>query len=460
MRRRLMNGSMLAGGSGGNSRLATWGAAGRRRVFFVAIQPELSPPVFHGEDVFERVRVTLMEPPDAWFGRGAETDTLALGSDSAALAAPAMPLDSATCPRLVRGEVLRGPDGRLFEKLGHEIRPLHRLVSGPLGELMDWAPPEVPPQPNQRATQSAAPSDAGSKHGTANGHSATESGTPNGRVAESSAGPPENSSAAGYRALLPEPGLRRLVPWGNFKDMLAGQLAHPDRLQDSHRLAVHVQVYEVTVPQRLDSLAAAITGDARQVHQLRSLTGAVAAMLELPAAVVPPAPARGRREPGLMLPRDRVFRLQLASDPTSDRHTESAVPSALSRFDPHPGSSPPGGHPSAVRREIPERFLKPWEFRFSREEVVYDMNLSLGGSLASLVRRIKNWLTRRGEFRKWRVLLCGRSLDEQLWEVRPPRGALSHRSVRQWARTTLELAGYDASRMLLEWEVFWRRKGL
>ena len=88
------------------------------------------------------------------------------------------------------------------------------------------------------------------------------------------------------------------------------------------------------------------------------------------------------------------------------------------------------------------------------------MNVSLGGSLVALVRRIKNWLTRGGEFRKWRVLLCGRSFDEQLWEVRPPRGAPSHRIVRQWARTTLELAGYDATTMLLEWEIFWRRKGV
>ena len=63
------------------------------------------------------------------------------------------------------------------------------------------------------------------------------------------------------------------------------------------------------------------------------------------------------------------------------------------------------------------------------------------------------------EFRKWQVLLTGKSLDEQLWAVRPPKGASGHPFIREWATRTLEFAAYDSRSMLTEWEIFWRRKG-
>jgi hypothetical protein len=34
------------------------------------------------------------------------------------------------------------------------------------------------------------------------------------------------------------------------------------------------------------------------------------------------------------------------------------------------------------------------------------------------------------------------------------------RAIKDWARSTLALAGYESQSMLLEWEVFWRRKGV
>jgi hypothetical protein len=58
------------------------------------------------------------------------------------------------------------------------------------------------------------------------------------------------------------------------------------------------------------------------------------------------------------------------------------------------------------------------------------------------------------------VLLSGKSADEQLWAVRPPKGGVFHSAIRDWAYKTLETAGYDPRTMLLEWEIFWRRKGL
>jgi hypothetical protein len=141
--------------------------------------------------------------------------------------------------------------------------------------------------------------------------------------------------------------------------------------------------------------------------------------------------------------------LQLASDPTADE-TELENP------------APAPNIPSALKTSIPERFLKPWEFHLSREEALYNLSCAstFFGALSAALGRLIHCLAFRNELRRWQVLLSGKSVDEQLWTVRPPRGGLSHRFTRQWAQHTLELAGYDPHAMLMQWEIFWRRKGL
>ena len=62
--------------------------------------------------------------------------------------------------------------------------------------------------------------------------------------------------------------------------------------------------------------------------------------------------------------------------------------------------------------------------------------------------------------KKWHALLSGKTADEQLWAVKPPRGAFADTRIRRWAEQTLQLGGYDVARMLVEWEIHWRRKGL
>jgi hypothetical protein len=62
--------------------------------------------------------------------------------------------------------------------------------------------------------------------------------------------------------------------------------------------------------------------------------------------------------------------------------------------------------------------------------------------------------------RRWQVLLKGKTADDQLWSIEPPRGFSCVRVVRRWAKATLAQAGYEPNKMLLEWEIFWRRKGL
>ena len=106
--------------------------------------------------------------------------------------------------------------------------------------------------------------------------------------------------------------------------------------------------------------------------------------------------------------------------------------------------------------------IRPWEFRLSREEAVYDMHAAAPRfpALTGLVRRLARRLRHRDELGKWHALLAAKSRDEQLWAVRPPRGGYSDSAVRGWAARVLELAGYDPRTMLPEWEIFWRRKGL
>ena len=72
--------------------------------------------------------------------------------------------------------------------------------------------------------------------------------------------------------------------------------------------------------------------------------------------------------------------------------------------------------------------------------------------------RLLGLVVNRGQRRKWQALLRGRSLDDQLWAVRPPRAGLSNPVIRDWAGRMLEAAGYDPATMLFEWEVYWRRK--
>jgi len=129
-------------------------------------------------------------------------------------------------------------------------------------------------------------------------------------------------------------------------------------------------------------------------------------------------------------------------------------------------SPPEGGTQNASARylktTVPEQWVKPWEFQISREEALYDMLAAASSRSAPLgfIRDLTDRFGHRQSRRKWQALLAGKSLDEQLWAVRPPRGLISGAAVRDWARQTLERAGYDARVMLAEWEIFWRRKGL
>jgi hypothetical protein len=127
-----------------------------------------------------------------------------------------------------------------------------------------------------------------------------------------------------------------------------------------------------------------------------------------------------------------------------------------------PENVAPNANTRRLRTAIPEQWIKPWEFQISREEAIYDLWSAASSRRAPLafIRDLTNRFGHRQAWRKWQALLDGKSLDEQLWSVRPPRGMIAHSAVRDWARQTLEQAGYDARVMVTEWEIYWRRKGL
>jgi hypothetical protein len=385
---------------------------------------------------------------------------------------PALPAAREERARPVRGEILRDQEGRLYEKIGEQIRPLNKLVSGSRGQVLELAssrgsisethaPIEnnAPPVDSQKARD-------GNPPGGGRQRKLNEEFNQAGPVARPAA---ESPRPAPYRKLFPDPGQARVIRLGDFKSMLAPQLAHPERVRDTHRLACYLQVYEVTIAQRLESLAASALGDAGRVSQLRLMTGPLTQQLGLASLLRrrPRVPDNFPREAGLLLPGERICRLQLAQDPTAD-NAASSERQPIQNFpvkEPFPSGDAEAPAPvpgRGLKTAIPERYIKPWEFKSARDEALYDMNVTatFAGWIGSLSKRLNVWIKGRGELKKWQVLLSGKSADEQLWGVRPPKGGVSHPAIRDWARKTLETAGYDPRLMLLEWEIFWRRKEL
>jgi hypothetical protein len=437
---------------------------GEDRVFLVAIRGGLRsmPQERHS---MQRMRVVVLPANQL---SELESSELSPGVFRRALPPmpPALPMAREERPRPVRGEILRDQEGRLYEKIGEQIRPLNKLVSGSRGQVLELVPSRGPISETHAGVERDAPPIDSQRAQGGNPPGGGRQRKPNGEFNQASpvARPAaETPRPAPYRKLFPDPGQGRVIRLGDFKSMLAPQLAHPERVRDTHRLACYLQVYEVTIAQRLESLAASVLGDAGCISQLQLMTGPLTQQLGLASLLRrrPRVPGNFPREAGLLLPGERVFRLQLAQDPTADDAASSDLPVK----EPFPSGNVeapapvPGG---GLKTVIPERYVKPWEFKSARDEALYDMNVTatFAGWISSFSKRLNGWVKGRGELRKWQVLLSGKSADEQLWGVRPPKAGVSHPAIRDWARKTLETAGYDPRLMLVEWEIFWRRKGL
>jgi hypothetical protein len=431
-------------------------AESRNMVFLVAIRHNFIPPVSHQNDLLQRMGIMLMTPDEAAVYPPAH----AVGPLPPMLAPQPPTLltarDRRFLPRRVQGEILRDNAGKLYEKIGQSIRPVNRLVVGPQGEIVDLAPsPEAgPTSSTPHVRPPIGESDELRCEGWAEGDYeqklAAEYEPPPGSPRRSTGRP----AGPSWRVFFPNPGRWRIVPWGDFKEMLASQLAHPERLNDPHQIPCYVQVYETTAVQPFAALARAVLGEAGTANELRPLSAAIAAKLQLklPPAMRPRDAGPMPRKPGLLPPYQRLFRLQVVLDPTLDGEADKPL-------QPAPTQTPTPV--SRGKKTIPDHFLNPLEFKISRDEAIYKINIAprLKGSWFSFLKRIKRRVSERA-FRKWKALLCGKDLEEQLWAVPPPKHGLTHPVIREWALQTLKVAGYDGSVMLAEWELFWRRKGL
>ncbi|HWY45056.1 MAG TPA: hypothetical protein VNX66_16275 [Candidatus Sulfotelmatobacter sp.] len=359
--------------------------------------------------------------------------------------------------RPLRGLVVRDANGQFYESIGQNLRPLQRIARSPKGELLELLPVGGEPRAFEEQRQLATNEEEQETEIRSKAAPQMRPADPQ-RSSESERAP--RPAFRGFRRLFVEPGVTRVVTFGEFRSMLAPQCANADRLRDSHRVRALVRIYEATYKQPIAAFFNSIQNEDPSPVPLQPLGEANTAKLDLGKLL----PAQGRiprpmhREQGMVLPYERFFRLVLSVDPSNE--TASATETIESEAPTKSAIAPVPQQ--TLRTAIPETYSKPWEFRFTRDEALYDMNRAV--LTQGLLRKIGRWLKQKFSsekgLQKWQALLNGKSLDDQLWAVRPPQNAFEMRAIKDWARSTLALAGYESQSMLLEWEVFWRRKGV
>jgi len=364
------------------------------------------------------------------------------------------------------GEVVQDEAGNFYEVQGEEFRRLDELVVDESGSVFEICSAdetnsiEATPEPsngNAVATHG--------EHPNRNGKIATTPGPTNGHdmAAQPQAKKQQAEKQIGYQKLFADPGIRLKLPFTRIKRMIASQLRYPEKLNDSDLIECYAQFYEVQHTLPMAHIAAVELGNAAAASQFHLLTPEQAQNLGTPQLFKPTSrPFEAQTSPRQLYPGQRVFRLWPVFDPTlepektSDRRVVAPQEAA-----------------TALRRAIPEPYMNPVQFKYSREEVLYDMKMAFGtlppeaGALSRWffiypLRLLKVLLTvvaSRKRMKKWRAMLMGKSPDHQLWAVTPPAGFAHLPSVRHWTEEMLAQAGYDSGRMLLEWEIFWRRKG-
>jgi hypothetical protein len=113
-------------------------------LLLLGIERALAPPIAHMRGHLQPMRVVIV-------GSGLTTNDVCMDDrepDFEFCLPLALP-QTATMPshaqsqfyqRVVHGEVLVDEGGKLFEKVGRRIRPIHQLASGAHGELIELVP--------------------------------------------------------------------------------------------------------------------------------------------------------------------------------------------------------------------------------------------------------------------------------------------------------------------------------
>jgi hypothetical protein len=407
-----------------------------RRVYLAAVPPEIGAPLALGGMMLHRLRVIVTVPGGGVRSSNPERLIGPLPFLAARQALLEQHADAPQInPRPVRGEILRDESGRFYERIGRRVRPIAELAASPQGEPL-VIEAKVIREPDQRGIE---PAEAGPSDATA----ARPKARP--RPREQMEAPAEGMPPA--RMLFAPPGLWRVVTYGEFRDMLAPQLAHPERLRDTHKIPCYLQVIEAGVDLPAAEFVQVALGPAANQALLQPWSAALGARLQIS---LPADAARWpTAQPGTVRAGTRLFRLDVASDPTADSSKPERRPSD------EPARSAAASPPAAGLRAA-----RPWEFSVSQDEATYDMQLA--ASREGIVRRAMRRLfplVSRADLRKWHVLLAGKSPSQQLWEITPPRNGLRDPRVRRWTAEALRLAG-DPEMNLDKWEIYWRRKGL
>lgn len=436
-------------------------AFGRKRIFVLSVQGI-------GPIPFSNVLTAGPRhfPPGGGLENFQELHTPVIGADRLRHIPAENSVRDSYWARPVLGRVAKDPQGQLCEWTPQGLRRLGRVARDTQGQLLELIPFNSTGESAGKTEEAiegelVEPTSPQHVENHANA-SATISNTKS-----------RNLSHAPSRKFFAEPGLPRVAEFGRFKTLLASQLIHPERLRDPHRLACHVQIHESLIEQRADEFFEAIQRDAATNVPICPLdSDAIAALGLAPFLQRHPHPVmRAPMVPGFVQPFERFFSLRVTSDPTADASAPAQTPKpavanekVASRV---PETSAQSNAPVASQvskrlTEIPQKFQNPWEFQSTRDEVLYDMGMDKlsRGSLRKLLSRFGGRLQQQKEFRKWSALLNGKGMEDQLWGVRPPSNAIGDETIREWARQTLELAGYDSTSMMLEWEIFWRRKGV
>ena len=113
------------------------GHATHARMVILTMPAGHTPAVVCGSHVLQRMHVMPVE-------RTAASAMLAEPTTPPARLLPELPgaatdAGKLASSRTVQGEILCDEAGRFYEKIGHVVRPLHHLVAGPRGTLIDVA---------------------------------------------------------------------------------------------------------------------------------------------------------------------------------------------------------------------------------------------------------------------------------------------------------------------------------
>lgn len=443
---------------------------------FIAVQEEVQAPLPYGVAGARRMKVVRIEQetgapstfalPPEWRSPAARKPRRELLSARSPHESEAERREKNIRLRAV-GKIMRDEAGNFYEQQGQQLRPLGELVLDEAGKIFEICSVgkaqhdiSAPEQNDAQATQIASEETANGKTKSAE---TPPSHHPDGRL-DPAAPPFEKTNAPSppvYQKLFTDPGIRLQLAFGRIKREIAGQLQYPERLQENDVVECYVQFYEAHQPLPVAQIAAAEWGNAALQAQLHFLTKDKAQLLGVPQLYkVSPQPFVTEATARQLYPLQRVYQLRPIFDPTLLAQLKTSATMIET--------------PQELKREIPAIFLNSAQFKYSREEVLYDMRSTFGTlppECGELKRRLWVYplrllkilfvvLTTKNQMRKWRAMLAGKNLDEQLWTVTPPRGFSYHPSARHWAAIALDQAGYDSVSILLEWEIFWRRKGI